>query len=296
MNSSLDTKIDWSPWTTRFDEACTSGDIEEVQLAIANGVNDWFCGFCNASQNGHINIVQLLISKAKSPLNWNMGLYCASLGGHMNIIQLMLKFTEIDINYFFNWDLVLYGACKGGYMEIAQFIISKGATDLFQGFQGACFGGHMHMIEFIISKASEWKANGKSESNGKTSNWWGHGLRYACSGGHIRLVEFIMSRSTTYSWSSAFLSAQANDHTKIIALLISKDLDSFNYLAQFYSWPIKQTEIFQLLYLGVEIPKFSKITGYQKLQALATSTKQSILRSTVLLSDLLNLVSKYIII
>ena len=57
--------------------------------------------------------------------NWNMGLYRACDNGHLNIVNLMIELGAND------WDGGLCYACMGGNLNIAKLMIEKGANDCY---------------------------------------------------------------------------------------------------------------------------------------------------------------------
>jgi ankyrin repeat protein len=74
-----------------FEAACIHGDIEKVKLLRSNADN-LVTGFLNACFNGHIEIVEFLISLSKNWTTdaWDTGLGCACKFGHINIVNLMI--------------------------------------------------------------------------------------------------------------------------------------------------------------------------------------------------------------
>lgn len=304
---------------SELDRACKAGDIKAVHLAISNGAKDWCSGFLSACYGGSLEIVNLMISKwndRSSYYSWDIGVYCAAIGGHLHIIQFLISNTASQLKKLTHspdWNYILNGACEGGNINVIQFVISQGANDWFVGFTGACRGGHMPAVQLMISKLqnnvnTDWKSIWKTglnyasfsghmnvvefmilKANGKCE--WNLAFVEACLGGHMELVQFLISKGACI-WECGLRNAWTNGHTEIVSLMVSKGVGD---LQRFYSWPARNFEIYHLLYLGVDLDKFSKIIGYQELKSLASSTKQSILKSKMMLPGLLDIVSKYII-
>jgi ankyrin repeat protein len=107
-----------------MEEATKNGHINIVQLIIENGAlsSDHYCWImCCAADKGHINIVQFLIDKGAN--YWNEALMHAAKSGHMNIVQLMI---EKGAN---NWNHSMVIAIKYGHINIVQLMIEKGANN-----------------------------------------------------------------------------------------------------------------------------------------------------------------------
>jgi len=87
-----------------------------------------------------MNIVQLMFDKGATNYNW--GLEGAALGGHMDIVQLLLsKGADPDAG--------LESAAEGGHMDIVQLMLSKGATNLDSALETAESNGHTKCAELI---------------------------------------------------------------------------------------------------------------------------------------------------
>lgn len=125
-----------------FYHACISKDTDAVRANI-NFMTyyEWHDGLCGACEQGHLEIVRLLLS--------------------VDLLNL-LDLLKFDMKYSF------YNACLGGHMEIIQFLISKFPKKIRweSGFNGACYGGHIEIVKFLIIE---------SENENKNTIW-----RYYC--------------------------------------------------------------------------------------------------------------------
>ncbi len=103
----------------KFITAYINGDIEQVDYAIKNGISDCRMGLNYACQNGHRNIVELLLPKITDFIN---PFYHACIGGHIDIIELLISKGAADFNGG------LHYTCLTGDKEVALLMISKGAN------------------------------------------------------------------------------------------------------------------------------------------------------------------------
>ena len=91
---------------------------------------------CGAAATGNKELVLQCLGKSADP---DRGLAGAALGGHMDIVQLMLSKGATDYNDG------LYGAAAGGHMDIVQLLLDKGAAPKW-GLRGAARGGQMDIV------------------------------------------------------------------------------------------------------------------------------------------------------
>ena len=61
----------------------------------------------------------MIAKGANSPLDWNGALMGASRGGHIDIVQLLISKGADD------WNLALRTASNGGHKELMQFFENK---------------------------------------------------------------------------------------------------------------------------------------------------------------------------
>ncbi len=110
-----------------FEAACRNGDL----LSIVSSPYEeyvWNGGLYRACEGGHLNIIELMISKGAGPHGgWNNGLFYACLGGHVPIVELLISKGAND------WIGGLYHACRGGHMPIVELMINKGADKCYCG-------------------------------------------------------------------------------------------------------------------------------------------------------------------
>lgn len=288
---------------TELFEACIKGDIDFIESFLSRPNNDYNDVFFNACKSGNTDIVEFAISKAikdKKILSWNDGLEGACRGGHLKIAELMILKGAND------WRFNFQHACKGGNVDIVKLMISKSRDITLNNYNVglfyACMGGHMSVVEFIILKVEGLVNSGEfgeprgpggpNEPKRSLELDWNDGLAGASTGGHMDIVLLMISKGAN-DWDSGFCGARESGHVDLVHFMIEKGAKNAGAC---YQWPRDQDEVKQLLELGTCLEKFFSINGYKTLKSLVMSTQQSILRSNVMLSDLLSIVSKCIII
>lgn len=155
-------------------EACRSGNIKTVKLAIKNGAMNWNEGLEYACYRGHIEIVKLIIEHSPTE----------------KIITLIEpKFVSITIN-FLDWNKGLKCACMGGHIEIAKLMIEHGAVNFNEGLRDACCGGHIELVNLMIKhNATDWDG----------------GLQCACHSGYVNIAILMIKNGANIDLYSLYL-------------------------------------------------------------------------------------------
>lgn len=153
---------------------CKTGDLEVIDLLLKNTnelvniVNFEECA-SGASRGGHIDILELFISKGAS--NWNECMNEACKGGHMNIIEFMIAKGAND------WNLCLNTACLYRHLEISKLMIERGGNDFNSCMSNACYCDDLDFVRTMIEK-------GATDFN--------KSLRSACGIGNVKMAKFII--------------------------------------------------------------------------------------------------------
>ena len=134
-------------WDSGFRGACAGGHLDLVKLMINKGATFIDNGFLNACEHGHLEIVEMLfglVYNINDSFNicLNLGLYAASIGGHINIINLLISKGA-------NLADCLIRACRFGDIDIVKIMFSHGAEDIETGLSHACFHGYIDIVKFL---------------------------------------------------------------------------------------------------------------------------------------------------
>lgn len=227
--------------------------------------------------HGDTTLVQERILNPKGAIDWSDAYFHAALGGHMEILKYLLSKNEMSV---YSRRQAFRGACLGGHLNVIEFFISMPRErDWGNGLEMACRGGHMHVAELMISK-------GEAK--------WNLELEDARSKGYFDFVTKITAEGA-HDWSYCFQQAWIYGNIKIAHLMISKGADVTKHNCA-PKWPNDKLKICELLYLGTPVEKFSEIDGYQELYTQISEIKRAILCRSVMILDLLRLVSQFIII
>lgn len=265
-------------------KACKSGNIKSVNRFLKR-TQDWNSGLYGACEGGHMDLVELMISKGANEWHGAMGSACH--GGNLEIVKLIAPKTD-------RYGSLQYGlreACLAGHFEIVKYLFSKGAYFTNDALYAACIYGNLEIVKFLALQALQSSQGSQSLNNNCD---YDIGLYGACVGGHVEIARFMISRGS-HKWPSALKCAQSVGALDVVHLLISKATAAGGAINLGYKWPKHKSQIVKLLYLGTPLEKFIKIKGYPMLKEYILDIKQSILDSNVLLPDLVKIISKCIV-
>lgn len=128
-----------------FRIACQKGD--HLSIIKSDFDKSWVdVGLYSACYGGHLELVELLITKDTNNGNYFEDLIIACEGRHLKVAELLIA-KGAD-----NWDCALYGACTGGHRELVELLINKGATNFWDCFENVCTSGHIDLVSYFIAK------------------------------------------------------------------------------------------------------------------------------------------------
>ena len=129
----------------------TNNSVDEERLKILNYTPNLFRNFLSilkeikSPKDGGFMFI-----KTKKDYDWNYGLYCASSGGHLNLVNLMISKGAND------WNKGLLSACYGGNQNVVDLIISKGGNNWNSGLYGACWRSNQNLVNLMILKGADY--------------------------------------------------------------------------------------------------------------------------------------------
>ncbi|XP_048249888.1 uncharacterized protein LOC124128376 [Haliotis rufescens] len=184
-----------------------------------------------ACENGHIDIVRLLIEKGAdvtaAAKDGCTPLHCACKNGHIDIVRLLIE-KGADVS-----DAACYTplqcACKNGHIDIVRLLIEKGAdvsaaaaADVYTPLHCACEDGHIDIVRLLIEKGADVNAAFYGDTL----------LHCACKNGHIDIVRLLIEKcADVYAAANDDIGytplhwAVMNGHIDIVRLLIEKGAD-----------------------------------------------------------------------
>ena len=131
-----------------------------------NGMN----GFMYACENGHKEVVELLVTQYNCDVNHfnndgRNGFMSACENGHKEVVELLVTQYNCDVNHANNngRNGFMY-ACKNGHKEVVELLVTKSNCDVnhvdndvwncYNGFMWACKNGHKEVVELLVTKSN----------------------------------------------------------------------------------------------------------------------------------------------
>lgn len=130
--------------TKNIENAIKSGDIELVKKLHAQGYRIKGEELVNASRNGHLSIVQFIIS-----VNHDRSKRMLS-SGEIDMFEIcrFIGDYQLDI-YERTW--ALEDACASGHIDVVKFLYSFNGECTDNAMNQACFNGHTDIVKFLHS-------------------------------------------------------------------------------------------------------------------------------------------------
>lgn len=203
---------------TQFNEAIRRGDIDYVRHCIEHDCTaiDLNCGFVNAVNFGHIELVKLFLADPRvDPMaHGNEALIYALRYNRPDIMKLLLevsKFEPVIYNEAFETMIEL------GFVELARLFIEDAqiapVLDYNDSIGIAICEDRFHIVQMMLVGSYFDPAAGNN-----------YAIRYAAKLGHLKIVKLLMKDprvDPTASENYAFRHACKNGHVKTAKFLLT---------------------------------------------------------------------------
>lgn len=125
---------------------CKVGNLEQVELALKTGTDDYSNGLAGAIIGGHSDIIEWMLDLGAN--DYNLGLNCAVISNNKEAINRML---ELGAN---NYNFILRLASELGQNEVVKEMVKRGANDYDLPMSLACKSGNIEIVQLMISKGA----------------------------------------------------------------------------------------------------------------------------------------------
>ena len=225
--------------STPLHVSCFNGNYEVTETLISkfkhnpnNCRSDGLTSIHAASQNGHHDIVQLLLTAGASPNIQDddgcTALELASLDGHYNVMQLLLdNHADPDLATNDGWT-PLHVASQEGHYKIVELMLQKGVdpnvtnskngrTALIQASQN----GHDDTVQLLLTAGASPNIQ---DDNGETA------LRLESLKGNYNVTQLLLDNhadpnlAANDGWTPLHVASQEG-HYKIVELMLQKGVD-----------------------------------------------------------------------
>ena len=135
-------------------KAVMAGHNSIVNLLLDLGANNYECIYISASKIGNLNLVKTYLkydNQFKLGESYQLAIKNASQFGHIDVLEYLynLKNKQKTINYG------MYGAGLGGDNKTIEYLISKGADDYNSLLRGAADANNVDIIKKYLPKADK---------------------------------------------------------------------------------------------------------------------------------------------
>ena len=178
-----------------------------------------------AAYQGHMDIVDYLVSDAKCDLNCqtdggNTPLTLASEHGHLDVVEYLHKCGRTQ-----HVMKALKIACRKGHLHIAKYLIKYNPqcivdTGNMTPLHEACFGGHLSVVKFLVEE-HPYDPECTIE-NGLTP------LHLACNYGHLAIAKYLITEQnasphrTSDTMTTPLHSATWSGNLELVKYLINE--------------------------------------------------------------------------
>lgn len=170
-----------------------------------------------ASQNGHLEIVRLLINDERVDPSDLENLFLGSVAenGHLEICRLFLKDSRVDPSVDDNF--ALYSAAENGHLKVVRLLLNDERVDpsgdLNHAILKSSENGHLDVVRLLI----EDERVDPSDCND-------YAIRAAAQNGHYEIVKLLAndSRVNPSNIDYAIVAASENGHFEIVRLLLEE--------------------------------------------------------------------------
>ena len=168
---------------------CNGIDINKAERSYSD-----YTPLIWASQNGHSDVVQVLLQNEDIDVNIAdrdgiTALYKASSRGHKEVVQLLLQKEDIDVNIAdYGGSTALHMASRNGRAEVVQLLLHKEDIDVNDEWliYWLSRNGFAEALQLLLQK--EVVGINKADRDGKTALYW------ATYNGHAEVVQLLLQR------------------------------------------------------------------------------------------------------
>ena len=171
-----------------------------------------------ASENGHLDVVKVLLAYGADVHANNGALWLASRGGHLAVVEVLLA---RGANVHADNDRALSGASRNGHLAVVEVLLAHGAdvhADDDCALRAASASGNAAVVQVLLAHGADVHANDDEA------------LVKASGNGHLAVVEVLLAHGADvhardYRGMTALTAACRNDEFAIMGVLLAAGAD-----------------------------------------------------------------------
>jgi hypothetical protein len=184
--------------------ACMSGCMDMIELALAKGACDYQDGFESAASQGHVGAALRMWGLLAAP-DLEGCVFAVYAGGNADLMKLVKPDTQCL------WNEAVAGACRGNNVDILQEILCKYDDCKSRLLLDAFDGGAQDVLQFLAKKGIVCE---DEES-----------LVCAIRMGRYDAFDLFLESNPGLDVENAFLTACCGGHEEVVRRLMSRDFD-----------------------------------------------------------------------
>ena len=221
-----------------FTTCAIDGEIEAVDAFIRCGVDidglvqDDYTAVHLAAQEGHLEVVKLLVSKGanihiETHDRGRYAFYSACLHGHLPVVEFLRPLlTNVD-KKIKSGVTPLNATCGNGNLEVVKFLVSSGAdvnsadNDGVTPMRVACWEGYLDIVKYLREAGADINRSANDESTP---------LSAAAYNGRISIVMYLNEMGAVMDkrdddGMTALYAASCNGHLDVVRYLLECGAD-----------------------------------------------------------------------
>lgn len=201
---------------------CEKGNMRVVDYALNKGgisKNGFNSGFVGACQNGHLELVKLMMYKHENA--WPRALYVTFKNNQKEVLKILMQYPKcIEFmnsgNRNIHWNVCLWGACEGGHRGMADIAIDNRADEYEVGLYQAASHGQLNMVKYMIQCGA---------TDLDTA------MMMAAREGYMPIVEYLVSQYAS-DWNYALREAAKHNKIEMVEYMLKKGADEHDDISE----------------------------------------------------------------
>ena len=190
-----------------------------ILIEVLEYINPCMCAIEFASENQHLNIVQLLLNdeRVDPSSHNNQAIRSASKNGHHEVVQLLLTDSRVDPSADDNYAIQI--ASENGHLNIVQLLLNDEPVDPSSydnyAISYASENGHHEVVQLLLTDSH---VDPSADNN--------YAIKKASENGHLKVLQLLMCDSRVDPSANdnyAIQIASENGHLNIVQLLLNDE-------------------------------------------------------------------------
>ena len=219
-------KLPTSELNTKLQKAKTAHEAYTLLMAGADPSDDHNLAIRNAAENGHLEIVRLLLAdeRVDPSDNHNFAIQWAAENGHLEVVKLLL--TDMRTDPSANHNDAIRIAAWNGHLDVVKVLLTDDRVDPSdknnEAIRMAAWFGYLEIVNLLLSDS---RVDPSDEDNDPIRNYAirNAAIRKAAKNGHLDVVKVLLTDNRvdpSDNHNEAIRKAAKNGHLDVVKLLL----------------------------------------------------------------------------